>query len=75
MFKKRLTNNKIKINIDSDIYDYGITHKQVCEFVGRLRINTLILDEYTTVEIEGTSVRLFPYVDIYNNIIINISID
>ena len=75
MIKKKLDNNKIKINIDSDVYDYGITHKQVCEFVGRLRIDNLILDDYTTVEISGTSVRLLPYRDIYNNIIISISLD
>ena len=75
MIDKKLIDNEIKINIDSEVYDYGITHKQVCEFVGSLKIDSLRLNDYIITDIDGISIKLLPYLDIYDNIIISISID
>lgn len=65
----------LKINIDSDVYDYGITHKQIWEFVNSLKLTNLIFDDYNIIDIDGTSIKLLPYFDIYNNVIISISLD
>lgn len=65
---------EIKINVDIKVYEYGITYKEIYEFIEDLPLSTINIGEYNTVMISNTLMDLFPYFDIYNNLIINVSL-
>ena len=65
---------KIKLNVDMKVYEYGITYKEVYDFIDDLPFSTINIGEYNTVMISNTLIDLFPYFDIYNNLIINVSL-
>lgn len=64
----------IKINVDNEVYEYGITNKEICEFIENLQFSDIIFDHFNTAMISDTLIGLFPYFDIYNNIIINVNL-
>ena len=68
-------NYEVKINADKEVYSYGITDKEINHFVDGLVFLSMDWNEYNTMIIEDVLVKVFPYWDIYNNIIINISLD
>lgn len=65
---------EIKINVDIKVYEYGITYKEIYEFIEDLQFSNIKFNEYNTVMISNTLIDLFPYFDIYNNIIINVNL-
>lgn len=65
---------EIKLNVDIKVYEYGITHKEICEFIEDLQFSNIKFDKYNTVMISNTLIDLFPYFDINNNIIINVNL-
>lgn len=58
----------VKINVDNEVYEYGITNKEIYEFIENLQFSDIIFDHFNTL------IGLFPYFDIYNNIIINVNL-
>lgn len=65
---------EVKINVDIKVYEYGITYKEIYEFIEDLQFSNIKFNEYNTVMISNTLIDLFPYFDIYNNIIINVNL-
>ena len=65
---------EVKINVDIKVYEYGITYKEIYEFIENLQFSNIKFNEYNTVMISNTLIDLFPYFDIYNNIIINVNL-
>lgn len=65
---------EIKINVDMAVYEYGVTHKEIYEFIDDLPFSTIRIGEYNTLMIGDTLMDLFPYFDIHNNLIINVSL-
>ena len=65
---------EIKINVDIKVYEYGITYKEIYEFIEDLQFSNIKFNEYNTVMISNTLIDLFPYFDIYNNIIVNVNL-
>ena len=64
----------VKINVGNEVYEYGITNKEICEFIENLKYSDIIFDHFNTVIISDTLIDLFPYFDINNNIIINVNL-
>lgn len=65
---------EVKINVDIKVYEYGVTYNEVYKFIDELQLSSIKLNEYNTVMISDTLIDLFPYFDIYNNIIINVNL-
>lgn len=65
---------EVKINVDIKVYEYGITYNEIYEFIDNMLISAFTFNEYNTVIISDTLIDLFIYFDIYNNIIINVSL-
>lgn len=65
---------EIKINVDIKVYEYGVTYNEIYEFIEDLQFSNIKFNEYNTVMISNTLIDLFPYFDIYNNIIINVNL-
>lgn len=65
---------EIKINVDNKVYEEGVTYNEICEFIEDLQFSNINFDKYNTVMISNTLIDLFPYFDIYNNIIINVNL-
>lgn len=64
----------VKINVDIKVFEYGITYNEIHEFFEDLQFSNVKFGEYNTVMISNTLIDLFPYFDIYNNIIINVNL-
>lgn len=64
----------VKINVDIKVYEEGVTYNEICEFIEDLQFSNIKFDKYNTVMISNTLIDLFPYFDIYNNIIINVNL-
>ena len=69
---KKCFNVKIKVGIE--VFQYGITYNEVYEFIDELQLSSIKFNEYNTVMISNTLVDLFPFFDIYNNLIINVNL-
>lgn len=65
---------EVKINVDINVYEYGITYNEVYKFIDELQLSSIKFNEYNTVMISDTLIDLFPYFDIYNNLIINVNL-
>ena len=65
---------EVKINVDIKVYQYGITYNEIYEFIEDLQFSNIKFNEYNTVMISNTLVDLFPFFDIYNNLIINVNL-
>lgn len=65
---------EVKINVDIKVYEYGITYNEVYKFIDELQLSSIKFNEYNTVMISDTLIDLFPYFDIYNNIIVNVNL-
>lgn len=65
---------EVKINVDIKVYMEGITYNEVYKFIDELQLSSIKFNEYNTVMISNTLIDLFPYFDIYNNIIINVNL-
>lgn len=64
----------VKINVDIKVYEEGVTYNEIYEFIEDLQFSNINFDKYNTVMISNTLIDLFPYFDIYNNIIINVNL-
>lgn len=64
----------VKINVGIEVFQYGITYNEVYEFIDELQLSSIKFNEYNTVMISDTLVDLFPFFDIYNNLIINVNL-
>ena len=64
----------VKINVDIKVYEEGVTYNEICKFIDDLQFSNIKFDKYNTVMISNTLIDLFPYFDIYNNIIINVNL-
>ena len=64
----------VKINVDIKVFEYGITYKEIHEFFEDLQFSNVKFGKHNTVMISNTLIDLFPYFDIYNNIIINVNL-
>ncbi|MFU2363436.1 MAG: hypothetical protein ACM67R_06455 [Clostridiales bacterium] len=64
----------VKINVDIKVYEEGVTYNEICKFIDDLQFSNINFDKYNTVMISNTLIDLFPYFDIYNNIIINVNL-
>lgn len=64
----------VKINVDIKVYEEGVTYNEIYEFIEDLQFSNIKFDKYNTVMISNTLIDLFPYFDIYNNIIINVNL-
>lgn len=64
----------VKINVDIKVYEEGVTYNEICKFIEDLQFSNIKFDNYNTVMISNTLIDLFPYFDIYNNIIINVNL-
>lgn len=64
----------VKINVDIKVYEEGVTYNEICKFIEDLQFSNINFDKYNTVMISNTLIDLFPYFDIYNNIIINVNL-
>ena len=65
---------KIKINVNNEVFEHGVTYKEIYEFITGLRYSDVNFNEFNTVTIGDTLIDLFPYFDIYGNIIINVKL-
>ena len=65
---------EVKINVDINVFAEGITYNEIHEFIEDLQFSSIKFNEYNTVMISNTLIDLFPYFDIYNNIIINVNL-
>lgn len=65
---------EVKINVDIKVYEEGVTYNEIHEFIEDLQFSNIIFNDYNTVMISNTLIDLFPYFDIYNNIIINVNL-
>ena len=64
----------VKINVDIKVFEDGVTYNEIYEFIEDLQFSNIKFNEYNTVMISNTLIDLFPYFDIYNNIIINVNL-
>lgn len=64
----------VKINVGIEVLQYGITYNEVYEFIDELQLSSIKFNEYNTAMISGTLVDLFPFFDIYNNLLINVNL-
>ena len=64
----------VHINVDIKVYEEGVTYNEICKFIEDLQFSNIKFDNYNTVMISNTLIDLFPYFDIYNNIIINVNL-
>lgn len=64
----------VKINVDIKVFEEGVTYNEIYEFIEDLQFSNIKFNEYNTVMISNTLIDLFPYFDIYNNIIINVNL-
>lgn len=64
----------VHINVDIKVYEEGVTYNEIYEFIEDLQFSNILFNEYNTVMISNTLIDLFPYFDIYNNIIINVNL-
>ena len=64
----------VHINVDIKVYEEGVTYNEIHEFIEDLQFSNIIFNDYNTVMISNTLIDLFPYFDIYNNIIINVNL-
>ena len=64
----------VKINVGIEVFQYGITYNEVYEFIDELQLSSIKFNEYNTVMISNTLVDLFPFFDIYNNLVINVNL-
>lgn len=64
----------VHINVDIKVYEEGVTYNEICKFIEDLQFSNINFDKYNTVMISNTLIDLFPYFDIYNNIIINVNL-
>lgn len=65
---------EVHINVDIKVYEEGVTYNEIYEFIEDLQFSNIFFNEYNTVMISNTLIDLFPYFDIYNNIIINVNL-
>lgn len=64
----------VHINVDIKVYEEGVIYNEIYEFIEDLQFSNIFFNEYNTVMISNTLIDLFPYFDIYNNIIINVNL-
>lgn len=69
---KKCFNVKIKVGIE--VFQYGITYNEVYEFIDELQLSSIKFNGYNTVMISNTLVDLFPFFDIYNNLVIIVNL-
>ena len=69
---KKCFNVKIKVGIG--VFQYGITYNEVYEFIDELQLSSIKFNKYNTVMISNTLVDLFPFFDIYNNLVIIVNL-
>ena len=62
------------VNVEYEVYG-EVNDKQISEWLDGLVFSDLILNEYNVVKIADVDVRVFPYFNICNDFIINISLD
>ena len=65
---------EIKINVDIKVYQHGVTYNEIYKFIDDLPLSSFKLNGYNTVTIGGTLIDLFSYLDIFNNIIVNVNL-
>lgn len=65
---------EVKINVDIQVYAEGITYNEIYKFIDELSLSSVKFNEYNTVMISNTLIDLFPFFDIYNNMIINVNL-
>lgn len=64
----------VKINVDINVFAEGITYNEIYKFIDELSLSSIKFNEYNTVMISDTLIDLFPFFDIYNNMIINVNL-
>ena len=64
----------VKFNVGVELFQYGITFNEVYKFIDELQLSSIKFNEHNTVMISDTLVDLFPFFDIYNNLIINVNL-
>lgn len=62
------------VNAEYEVYG-EVNDKQISEWLDGLVFSDLVLNEYNVVKIADVDVRVFPYFNICNDFIINISLD
>ena len=67
-----LRNYDVIVNVEYEVYDYGVTDKEISKWLDSLVFSDLVLNEYNVVKIADVDVRVFPYFNICNDFIINI---
>lgn len=65
---------EIKINVDKEVYENGVTYSEICNFIEKSNFSNMLFGDYNTVIISDTLIDLFPFFDIYGNIIINVKL-
>lgn len=65
---------EVKINVDINVFAEGITYNEIYKFIDELSLSSVKFNEYNTVMISDTLIDLFPFFDIYNNMIINVNL-
>lgn len=65
---------EVKINVDIKVFEYGVTYNEIYKFIDELQLSSIKFNEYNTVMVSNTLIDLFPYFDIYNNIIVNVNL-
>lgn len=64
----------VHINVDINVFAEGITYNEIYKFIDELSLSSIKINEYNTVMISDTLIDLFPFFDIYNNMIINVNL-
>lgn len=70
-----LRNYDVIVEVDHEVYEYGVTDKEISEFMDNLIFLDLVFNEYNVMKVGDVDVRVFPYFTICNDIIISISLD
>lgn len=65
---------EVKINVDINVFAEGITYNEIYKFIDELSLSSVKFNEYNTAMISDTLIDLFPFFDIYNNMIINVNL-
>lgn len=65
---------EVKINVDINVFAEGLTYNEIYKFIDNMPLSSMYFNEYNTVVIGDTLIDLFPFFDIYNNMIINVNL-